>query len=223
MQSFRQLIGNALHVAGCCALLASLCARSCAGDVVQARLQGPAPDAAEDPAALRLPEGPVATLDGTWLLSTDPSDTGREQRWFEAPRAGSKPSNVPWIIQEAFPGYHGVAWYWRDFVPSTNTYASGRSLLRFWAVDFSAEVWLNGIRVGAHEGGETPFSLDVTDVLKVNGTNRLAVRVVNPTHRPIDGLTLNQTPRQARVIPYSAGAAYDCGGITESVELLSVP
>ena len=44
-----------------------------------------------------------------------------------------------------------------------------------------------------------------------------------PTHEPIDGIVLNETPTQARVIPYSAGAAYNHGGITDSVELLAVP
>ena len=49
-------------------------------------------------------------------------------------------------------------------------------MLRFWAVDYLAEVWLNGRRVGAHEGGETPFVLDVTDAIKPGEGNRLAVR-----------------------------------------------
>ena len=61
---------------------------------------------------------------------------------------------MPWIIQEAFPGYHGVAWYWRDFNAPANPHAGGRYLLRFWAVDYLAEVWLNGVHVGGHEGGE---------------------------------------------------------------------
>ena len=165
----------------------------------------------------------VQSLNGTWLLATDPKNAGRDQQWFKAPQSEAVPAKVPWIIQDAFPGYHGVAWYWRDFVPPANPHPRGRSLLRFWGVDFSAEVWLNGLAVGRHEGGETPFVLDVTDSLKVGATNRLAVRVLNPTLEPIDGLVLSQTPRQARVIPYGAGSAYNCGGITESVELLLAP
>jgi hypothetical protein len=165
----------------------------------------------------------VQSLDGEWLLATDPGNQGREQQWFKAPRPEAVPAKVPWIIQEAFPGYHGVAWYWCNFVPPANPHPRGRSLLRFWGVDFSAEVWLNGVIVGRHEGGETPFMLDVTDSLRAGPTNRLAVRVLNPTLQPIDGLVLNQTPHQARVIPYRAGAAYNCGGITGSVELLLAP
>ncbi|MHB8522845.1 MAG: glycoside hydrolase family 2 protein [Limisphaerales bacterium] len=174
-------------------------------------------------AQTRLAPSLVQSLDGEWLLATDPKNEGRDQQWFKGPQPEAVPAKVPWIIQDTFPRYHGVAWFWREFVPPANPHPHGRSLLRFWGVDFSAEVWLNGVAVGRHEGGETPFVLDVTDSLKVGATNRLAVRVLNPTHQPIDGLVLNQTPHQARVIPYGAGAAYNCGGITESVELLLAP
>jgi hypothetical protein len=165
----------------------------------------------------------VQSLDGEWLLATDPKNEGREQQWFKGVRPDAVKAKVPWVIQDSFPGYHGVAWYWREFVPPANPHPRGRSLLRFWGVDFSAEVWLNGVSVGRHEGGETPFVLDVTDSLKPGATNQLAVRVLNPTLEPIDGLVLRQTPHQARVIPYRAGAAYNCGGITDSVELLLTP
>jgi hypothetical protein len=39
------------------------------------------------------------------------------------------------IIQEAFPKYHGVVWYWREFTPIEIPYAHGRYLLSFGAVD----------------------------------------------------------------------------------------
>jgi hypothetical protein len=162
-------------------------------------------------------------LDGQWRLALDPKNAGRTERWWENPVAEAKPARVPGIIQEVFPGAHGVAWYWRDFTAPSQLPPEGRCLLRFWGADCQAVVWLNGRLVGEHEGGETPFTLDVTDTLKPGAGNRLAVRIINPTHEPIDGLVLNQTPRQARVLPYSAGAAYDCGGITDTVELLLTP
>ncbi len=169
----------------------------------------------------------VLSLDGQWMLATDPQNVGREQRWFEKTTVeGAKPARVPWIIQDAFPGYHGVAWYWREFDAPQLAGADGgsaRALLRFWAVDYLAEVWLNGVRVGGHEGGETPFVLDVTETIRPGAKNVLAVRVLNPTHERIDGIVLGETPHQARVIPYSAGAAYNHGGITGSVEVLAVP
>ncbi|NQT14588.1 MAG: glycoside hydrolase family 2, partial [Planctomycetes bacterium] len=166
---------------------------------------------------------PVTSLDGQWLLATDPENVGRERQWHAVPRPEAKPAKVPWIIQDTFPGYHGVAWYWREFAAPANAHAGGRYLLRFWAVDYLAEVWLNGARVGGHEGGETPFVLDVTDAVKPQEENLLAVRVLNPTNEPIDGIVLNQTAHRCKVIPYRAGAAFNHGGIVDSVELLTVP
>ena len=184
------------------------------------RLGKPSHDGA--PVAARTPPLELL-LDGQWLLATDPQNKGREQEWWKAPVPEAKPSKVPWIIQDAFPGYHGVAWYWRECQVPANPHANGRYLLRFWAVDYQADVWLNDVLVGSHEGGETPFVLDVTQHVRPGAANRIAVRVLNPTHQPIDGMTLNQTPRRAKTIPYSAGASYNHGGIVDSVELLAVP
>ncbi|MBM3888308.1 MAG: glycoside hydrolase family 2 [Verrucomicrobia bacterium] len=166
----------------------------------------------------------IIPLDGTdWRAATDARNEGREAKWFASPRTDAKPTKVPWIIQDAFPGYHGVAWYWREFVAPKNPHAGGRALLRFWAVDYLAEVWLNGKSVGGHEGGETPFVLDVTEAIRPGAKNLLAVRVLNPTHERIDGIVLKETPKQARAMPYRAGDAYNHGGITGSVELIAVP
>jgi len=163
----------------------------------------------------------VVSLDGDqWLLAPDPKNVGRQEEWFKAPRPDAKKTKVPWIIQDAYPGYHGVAWYWRDVTVPANGRAGARYLLRFWAVDYTAEVWLNGTRVGAHEGGESPFVLDVTQAARPGRPNRLAVRVLNPIHEPIDGIVLNETPHRNKALPYGSGSAWDQGGIMDSVELL---
>ena len=164
------------------------------------------------------------SLDGEgWLLATDPGNVGRAEQWFNAPTKAAKPTRVPWIIQQAFPAYHGVAWYWHEFLAPVNPHPSGRCLLRFWQVDYLAEVWLNGVKVGGHEGGEGMFVLDATAALKPGQKNRLAVRVLNPTNEPIDVITLSEVPRRCKVIPFSAGALYNDGGIVDSVELLLTP
>ena len=108
----------------------------------------------------------VESLDGPWLLATDPKNEGRPAQWFRGPNSNAVATTVPWIMQDAFPGYHGVAWFWREFRAPSNPHAGGRYLLRFWAVDYHADVWVNGQAVGSHEGGETPFTLDVTDAIK---------------------------------------------------------
>ena len=166
----------------------------------------------------------VVSLDGNhWRLATDPQNVGRKEGWQQSARPEAKRTKVPWIIQEAFPGYHGVAWYWRDFDAPTNPHPQGRTLLRFWAVDYMAEVWLNGVKVGDHEGGEGTFVLDVTQAIKPGVKNILAVRVLNPTNEAIDGISLSAVPRRCKVVPFRAGALYNDGGIVDSVELLLTP
>jgi hypothetical protein len=175
---------------------------------------------ATPPAARR---GPVTPLGGEWQIATDAANAGLGAAWFEGPVADARTTKVPWIIQGPFPGYHGLAWYWRRFEAPANPFPGGRTLLRFEAVDYKADVWVNGQPAGGHEGGETPFELDVTDLIHPGAENLVAVRVLNPTHEPIDGITLNTAPRRAKVIPYSAGASYDHGGIVGAVELAQVP
>jgi hypothetical protein len=73
----------------------------------------------------------VISLDGDdWLLAPDPKNVGRQEQWFAGARPGAKKTKVPWIIQDAFPGYHGVAWYWRDFAVPVNDRPGGRNRLR---------------------------------------------------------------------------------------------
>ncbi len=165
----------------------------------------------------------IISLDGEWLIEKDPLNIGKSQKWWETPVSGAKRIKVPWILQDVFPAYHGVAWYWQNFVAPANHYPSGRTLLRFGSVDYMGEVWLNNHYMGRYESGDVSFVIDVTEVIKPGETNYLSVRVLNPSNEPIDGMTLKQIPRQARIIPYSAGGEYNCGGITGSVELMLVP
>jgi len=166
----------------------------------------------------------LQTLDGCWTLVPDPGNVGREERWFEAAREGAQPARVPGVIHEVFPDYHGVAWYWHTFRPARAASANERVLLRFGAVDYLAAVWLNGQHVGGHEGGETPFELDITDVVKPGSDNLLAVRVLNPTEEPIDGIRLQDTPHSFKCIAdYMPGRAFDFGGIMMPVEAAIVP
>lgn len=52
----------------------------------------------------------------------------------------------------------------------------GRVVLHFGAVDYKAEVYVNGIKAGEHEGGYTAFEVEVTPFVKV-GKNRVTVAV----------------------------------------------
>jgi len=178
--------------------------------------------AARSSAASQAPNT-ATVLDGEWLIATDPKNVGRERHWFARAMSGGQKVKVPSIIQEVFPAYHGVAWYWREFSAPVHPQHLGRFLLRFDAVDYLADVWVNGVHVGMHEGGETPFVLDVTEVIKPNATNLVAVRVLNPDNEPIDGIVLKQTPHRNKFVPFFSGASYDSGGIIGSVTLMLVP
>lgn len=77
------------------------------------------------------------------------------------------------------PQYHrGIGWYRLRFVPEKGP-RDHRRQLRFPGTANAATVWLNGQRIGEHEGGYTPFALDVTEVLRPGQENVLAVRVDN--------------------------------------------
>jgi beta-galactosidase/beta-glucuronidase len=134
-------------------------------------------------------------LDGEgWMLATDPGNVGVAEKWWTAPRSDAKSAKVPGVIQDLFPGYSGAAWYWRDVTIPANPHEGGRYLLRFWDVDYVADVWVNGTHVGRHEGAQTKFAFDVTDAVKPDTTNRIAVRVLSVFNTPVDGIVRSQTP-----------------------------
>jgi hypothetical protein len=150
----------------------------------------------------------VISLDGAgWLFATDAGNVGINQSWWTQAQAGAMPVNVPFETS-----YTGVFWYWRDFTPPYNPHAGGRYLLKFWSVQYKAQVWLNNVEVGTHENGDDPFVLDVTNAILPGQSNRLAVRVIKPGDTPIEGLVYDEIP-----------SSTPSGGIWDSVELMEVP
>ena len=153
---------------------------------------------------------------GEWKLVPDPKNVGVAEKWWTEPRPEAKTARVPGLIQDVFPGYSGVAWYWRDIVIPANPHEAGRYLLRFREVDYLADVWVNGTHLGTHEGAQDCFTLDATAAVKPGDTNRIAVRVLSPFGQPIDGIVRGQTPHGAFVW-------FNIGGILDSVDLLLTP
>lgn len=95
------------------------------------------------------------------------------RHWLKVP--------VPGVWQkygERYDIYEGVCWFAREFEAPTGAERAGLARLRFGAVNYQANVYLNGAKVGGHEGGYTEFVLDVTGKLKA-GVNQLAVQVDN--------------------------------------------
>lgn len=70
---------------------------------------------------------------------------------------------------------------YRRSVKIPQSWRSQRTLLHFGAVDWQAEVWLNGIRLGEHRSGYVPFSFDLSPALLPGVEQELLVRVWAPT------------------------------------------
>ena len=76
--------------------------------------------------------------------------------------------------------YQDLVWYRKSFVVNDPSIANLIVRLNFLSVNYMADVWVNGVWVGYHEGGYTPFSFDITPFLNIGGNNVIAVRVDNP-------------------------------------------
>ena len=110
-------------------------------------------------------------LSGVWLIRFGAAD------WSGGLPDGI-PVGVPGSWNDQLPGARddlGPAWYERRFEAPPRT-ARQRAAIRFGSACYAAEVWLNGTRLGGHEGGHLPFALDCTDALEA-GENVLVVRV----------------------------------------------
>ncbi len=163
-------------------------------------------------------------LDGTsWLIAQDSLNVGNTESWWKNPIPTAKQAKVPGIIQNVFPAYHGLAWYWREFATPANPHKNGRYILKFNSVDYLCDVWLNNVYLGKHEGVESPFEYDVTDIIKKAGANKLALRVLSPTIKEIDGISYANIPYGFKSEPITPGYLYSVGGIMEPVELLLTP
>lgn len=117
------------------------------------------------------------SLDGSWQFQIDPVG-GHEVTAIQEWRTAQVP--LPWQAQfEDLRHTSGVGWYRRTFTLDAPT--PGQVLIiAFGAVDYLATVWINGRRVGEHEGGYLPFEFDVTEVVQA-GENEVVVRVADPT------------------------------------------
>jgi len=166
-------------------------------------------------------------LSGRWHFALDPHVLGEKMGWHRGPLDASKESGflssqwdqvqVPhtWSIDARYLGYIGRAWYRKQFTVPKDL--DGKHLrLAFDAVFYEARVWVNGTRVARHEGGYTPFRVDVTPHVDLGEENVIAVEVNNTWSRTtIPGARFGSEPSD-QVYPW-----WDYGGIIRDVHLLS--
>lgn len=128
-----------------------------------------------------------SSLDGHWDFAYDDADAGRRECWYEKAAAHrfDREILVPFVPESEASGigdtgYHPVVWYRRDIEASPA--AGRRLLLHFGAVDDTADVWIDGQHVGSHSGGQTAFTVDLTDALHGGTSHTIVVRAEdNPT------------------------------------------
>ncbi|KOS04607.1 beta-glucuronidase [Flavobacterium akiainvivens] len=175
------------------------------------------------------------SLNGTWHYIVDPYDTGFydyrfKQRpendggaywnnsesqdatqWTEHGYKSPYDIQVPgdWNSQDRmFVYYEGTVWYQREFdKPSISE--NEEVYLYFGAVNYEANVFLNGKDLGSHKGGFTPFNFKIPKELLKDKGNFLVVRVNNNRH--------------ADEVPTLNTDWWNYGGITRDVKLVMVP
>jgi beta-glucuronidase len=133
-------------------------------------------------------------LDGRWRFAFDPGDVGTSDGWmladFDDGRWHDGEVPLPWDLYDTagFASYDGssygtgtafrdgYAWYRVGF-GAPGTWSDRFVKICFLGVSYAASVYLNGSLVAEHEGGHTPFAMDVSAVLRPGARNLLAVRV----------------------------------------------
>ncbi len=93
---------------------------------------------------------------------------------------------VPFAVESSLSGVQKTVgtknelWYRNTFTVPSN-WKKKNILLHFGAVDWKSEIWINGVKIGGHTGGYTPFSFDVTPFLNKSGEQEIIVKVWDPT------------------------------------------
>lgn len=178
-------------------------------------------------------------LDGTWAFRFDPDDEGLSRGWhlpgtevsgwdrIAVPSSWDLKDDADWGSYDGT-GFgsgtafqDGYAWY-RTEVRVPGAWVGKQVRLMFLAVNYRADVWVNGRLIGSHEGGHTPFALSVGKELRPGSTAVIAVRV----HRRADftDYTTGTGPlNDPLAVPWKPVDYWPYAGITRSAWLEAVP
>ena len=163
----------------------------------------------------------IRSLNGKWNAIIDLYDQGRGMKvyrnqspkgatdFYEYSFKGGLRLNVPGDWNSQMPElkyYEGTVWYARHF--DAKRLVDKRQFLYFGAVSYRCRVYLNGTEIGSHEGGFTPFQIEVTDLLN-EGDNFIVVEVNNR--------------RTKDAIPAMSFDWWNYGGVTRDVLLVTTP
>lgn len=167
----------------------------------------------QEDGGLTILEPQTIDLNGSWRFQVEPRRDGEKLGWTDPVFDDSAWAEVSvphtWNVMPEYVDYDGIAWYRREFTVAEEL-SQGHIRLQFDAVFYQARVWLNGIELGSHVGGYTPFTFDVTGILRFNVPNVLVVEVDNLR-------ALDRIPAQ---LPNWSFDWENDGGIVRDVSLL---
>jgi beta-glucuronidase len=162
------------------------------------------------------------SLNSEWKFATDPVKVGEKEHWHDTSFSTTSFDKVRvphcFSTDPRYFFYTGAAWYFKQF--EVDTTGDEHIFLKFDAVFYKSKIWLNGILLGTHEGGYTPFEFDITALLQ--NRNTLALQVDNSW----DTTTI---PGAKTYVPYSSANQrqlypwINYGGITRQVHLITRP
>ena len=121
-------------------------------------------------------------LNGTWTYEFDLSNSGKNRKLFEA-KSFNNTITVPFCPESKLSGvsytdFINQMWYQRSLsIPAE--WQGKKILLNFGAVDYFAEIFIDGEFVGNHCGGSSSFSIDLTRSVKPGQTHNLVVFVID--------------------------------------------
>lgn len=122
-------------------------------------------------------------LNGEWQFEIDTSNTGKEKKFYIPDKKLKEKILVPFPPESKLSGignrdFMVSVWYQRKLeIPEK--WKNKRIFVNFGAVDYLTTVWLNGMEIGSHKGGYTPFRFEITNFLK--NDNILTVNAYDDT------------------------------------------
>ncbi|MFC6315361.1 glycoside hydrolase family 2 protein [Lapidilactobacillus achengensis] len=159
-------------------------------------------------------------LNGSWDFSFDFGKSGETRRFFER-KSWKQKINVPFCPESELSGVHYLdfmssVWYHRCFSINADQLKE-KVFIHFGAINYRAQIWVNGEKCGDHLGGYSSFSLDITTFVKA-GENDIHIWAIN---EPRSGR--QPCGKQSRTYA-SEGTAYSrVTGIWQTVWIEFVP
>jgi hypothetical protein len=118
-------------------------------------------------------------LNGSWDFEFDSLNVGVDKNWQNGKSAFSKKINVPFPWGSPLSGVKDeadFAWY-KKTISVPKSWSKQRVFVTIGASDWETTVWLDGVLVGKHQGGYTPFSFELTGNVKYDTPQYLVIRV----------------------------------------------